>query len=86
MERARPLLQQDLGGTIRRPLPRPIPRRVALHGIAVAVTLLGFWIPCPPVRTAQLSSNNPSQSFAVALPELEGPITMGIFSADGNLA
>jgi hypothetical protein len=49
------------------------------------VTLLGFWIPCPSARTAQLSSNNPSQSFAVALPELEEPVTMGIFSADGNL-
>ena len=85
MERARPLLQQDLGETIRRPLSPPFSRRGALHGIAVAVTLLGFWIPCPPARTAQLSSNNPSQSFAVALPEMEGPVTMGIFSTDGHL-
>jgi len=34
----------------------------------------------PPAGT-----NPPSQTFAVALPELEGPVTMGIFSSKGDL-
>ncbi len=32
------------------------------------------------------AKENPKVSFAVALPELEGPVTFGIFSPSGNLA
>jgi hypothetical protein len=47
--------------------------------------MLALATSCPTARSAQSGTNNPSQSFAVALPELEGPVTMGIFSSEGNL-
>jgi len=62
--------------------------------MALTATLLALSMACSPAHSAQpstngtnssISSNHPSQSFAVALPELEGPVTMGIFSSDGNL-
>ena len=75
MGRACHLLQQDLGGAERRPL----------RGVVLIATMLALATSCPTASSAQPGTNNPSQSFAVALPELEGPVTMGIFSSEGNL-
>ena len=45
-----------------------------------------FFLPLSVARAEQPAvTNPPSQTFAVALPELEGPVTMGIFSAKGDL-
>ena len=45
-----------------------------------------FFLPLSVARAEQPAvTNPPSQTFAVALPELEGPVTMGIFSTKGDL-
>jgi len=97
MGRACHLLQQDLGGAEGRPFTNLISFRITLNstfsfkswatlrGVALIATLLALATSCPTASSAQPASNNPSQSFAVALPELEGPVTMGIFSSEGKL-
>lgn len=85
MESACPLLQQDLGGAVRHPLSHRVLQRGSLLGLGGVALLLAFSISCPPAYSAEPGTKNPSQSFAVALPELEGPVTMAIFSAEGVL-
>lgn len=67
-------------------------RYILFPGIAVAVMML--ILPCGVVAQDRaqesLTSTNPAISshlcrFAVALPEMEGPLTLGIFSPEGNL-
>jgi len=59
--------------------------RATHRGVALIASMMALATSCPTARSAQSGTNNPSQSFAVALPELEGPVTMGIFSSEGNL-
>lgn len=85
MESACPLLQQDLGGTAQRPPSHRVLQRSFLLGLGGVALLLVFLIPYSSAYSAQSGPKNPIQSFAVALPELEGPVTMAIFSAEGVL-
>jgi hypothetical protein len=55
-------------------------------GITLLGFFLAFFLPLSPARAEQAAGTNlPTQNFAVALPELEGPVTMGIFSSKGDL-
>ena len=74
MEIARPVWQQDLGET-REPLGwfrRVIFQAAVLIFFLCLISALGL-------------KARGDQSFAVALPELEGPVTLGIFSEEGAL-
>jgi hypothetical protein len=56
----------------------------------LGIPLLGFvlavFLSLSPADAEQAAGTNlPTQTFAVALPELEGPVTMGIFSSKGDL-
>ncbi len=69
--------QQDLGATSGRAF-----LRLTLLGIS----LLSISLRVPSAHAEQPPGTNaPSQTFAVALPELDGPVTMGIFSSKGDL-
>jgi len=55
-------------------------------GIPLVGFLLAVFLPLSVARAEQPAGTNPpSQTFTVALPELEGPVTMGIFSTKGDL-
>ena len=74
MEIARPVWQQDLGKTKE---PLGWIRRVIFQAAALILFL------CL-ISGLGLNARG-DQSFAVALPELEGPVTLGIFSGEGAL-
>ena len=74
MEIARPVWQQDLGETIE---PLGWFSRVIFQA---AVLILFLCL----ISGLGLNARG-DQSFAVALPELEGPVTLGIFSEEGAL-
>jgi hypothetical protein len=52
--------------------------------LAVSLIALALQLPLSHAESGT-ETNSPSQTFAVALPELEGPVTLGIFSAKGDL-
>ena len=74
MEIARPVWQQDLGKTKE---PLGWIRRVIFQAAALILFLC--------LISALGLNARGDQSFAVALPELEGPVTLGIFSEEGAL-
>jgi hypothetical protein len=61
--------------------------RIPLLALLLALVLVMDW--CPLMAGEQVGGKEPPRTFAqtiaVALPELEGPITIGIFSPDGEL-
>lgn len=71
MERLPARWQQDLGS----------PRLRVL----CLLTALVLVFPCLSSRSQAAEEGTRGGTFAVALPELEGPITLGIFSSDGTL-
>lgn len=77
MEIARPIWQQDLGETKEPQFAKGWFRRVIFQA---AVLILFFCL----ISGLGLNARG-DQSFAVALPELEGPVTLGIFSEEGAL-
>jgi hypothetical protein len=77
MEIARPVWQQDLGETKEPQFAKGWLRRVIFQA---AVLILFLCL----ISGLGLNARG-DQSFAVALPELEGPVTLGIFSEEGAL-
>ena len=77
MEIARPVWQQDLGETKEPQFAKGWLRRVIFQA---AVLILFLCL----ISGLGLNARG-DQSFAVALPELEGPVTLGIFSEEGGL-
>jgi len=74
MEIARPVWQQDLGETKE---PLSLLRRVVFQATVLILFLC--------LISGLALNARGDQSFAVALPELEGPVTFGIFSEEGSL-
>jgi hypothetical protein len=70
--------QQELEGSVGRTL-----RLTGLLGVVFCASVIpvAMAAPAPP----PLSGEAPAQTFAMAIPELEGPLTLGVFTPEGAL-